>query len=295
MRRAETNSPEPETEARPGRSGRAGLRAAVGLAALCLLLSPTASRPQSAGSDGGAAAKAPAAKSGAAQPEKTDDAQSEAKKILQDLREAKGAPLSKTATGKTIEQAPKFSVVSRKGLLMYYPCSQCHDPSRVPNRQIRVLKEEHTDLKFHHGGGRFWCYTCHNAKNMDTLHLINGESVDFDAAYKVCGQCHFERELDWAFGGHGKRAGAFQDPHNVPLTHKDLLVTDRSSIGHWQGKRVLLDCTGCHNPHSPYLGPFKPSPPPIPRRGLHRPPGHPIASPPPGLPLGERGPEHEKR
>ncbi len=253
---------------------RRGARAVVVLALGMAVLAPVAGHSDSLPPNVPAAA-APA--------ENTD---AEAQAVLAKLRQCPDARAGKTARGQTIDQAPKFTVLPRKSLLTYYPCTQCHDPAGQPNEHIRVLKDMHTDLTFEHGGGRFWCYACHDSKNMDTLASLRGTPVDFDQAYKICGQCHFEREMDWAFGGHGKRAGAFPDPRAVPLTHDKLLVRDRSQIGHWRGKRVLLDCTACHNPHRPAIGPFPPSPPPLVRTGLSRPDGKPIAATAPGLPLG---------
>jgi hypothetical protein len=50
---------------------------------------------------------------------------------------------------------------------------------------------------------------------------------DFNDAYLVCGQCHYQPQKDWYYGGHGKRAEA-----------------------RWQGERTIYNCTHCHNPHA---------------------------------------------
>ena len=78
------------------------------------------------------------------------------------------------------------------------------------------------------------------------LQTLAGQPVSFDQAYLVCGQCHFNRQKDWFYGGHGKRL------HN------------------WQGERVIYNCTFCHDPHDPTLKPRAPGPPPPVRAGLHR-------------------------
>ena len=70
--------------------------------------------------------------------------------------------------------------------------------------------------------------------------------MDFDEAYLVCGQCHFNRQRDWYLGGHGKR------------------------VGNWQGERTLYSCTHCHDPHDPITKPREPSKAPPVRAGLQR-------------------------
>lgn len=190
--------------------------------------------------------------------------------VLAMLRERKEASVALTARGQTIDDAPPFVATPRIDYIDYYPCSDCHE-GEIANRQVRKLKDEHTDLDFQHGGGRFWCYdACHNPGNMDRLRLASGEKISFDQSYKLCGQCHFERQKDWYFGGHGKRAGTFEDPRDAPLTHDEFDWSDREKIATWQGKRVLHNCTDCHNAHSPSIKPFEPSPPPKVRAGLHR-------------------------
>lgn len=201
-------------------------------------------------------------------PKKTETLTSE--QVIQRLMKRTEAVEGRTAAGLTIEQAPPFTVVPRIDKLEYYPCSDCHSDQQ-PNPTPRVLKDEHVNLDFQHGGGRFWCYTCHNEKNMDRLRLLDGRTVSFNDAYKLCGECHFQRQKDWYFGGHGKRAGTWTNPRKIPLTHAEMSFKDRKKIGTWRGPRVLLDCTECHDAHSPAIKPYKPSPPPKVREGLTRP------------------------
>ncbi len=173
----------------------------------------------------------------------------------------------RTVRGQSILDAPPFQVLARKELLENYPCSDCHEDEPV-NRKERRLTEEHEDIVLKHGAGRFWCLTCHGSRSKDALTSLKGKPIDFDQAFVLCGQCHFQRQKDWYFGGHGKRAGAWPEPHMIPLTHDKLRVADRSRIGQWRGARVLLSCPTCHNPHSPAIKPFKASPPPRLRAGL---------------------------
>jgi hypothetical protein len=202
--------------------------------------------------------------------EKGGKAATEADRTLQDLMKYRDSVKGTTARGQTLADAPPFKVVPRKPALKYYPCTGCHDNTFVDNR-VRQLKDEHPDLVFDHGGGRFWCYdACHNGRDMDHLTSLRKRPIDYDASYELCGQCHFERQKDWAFGGHGRRAGAWPVPAKVPLSHEDLRVAEREKIGTWSGERVILGCPACHNPHSPAIRPFQPSPAPLMRSGLPR-------------------------
>lgn len=138
--------------------------------------------------------------------------------------------------------APPFSVVPQLDTLTFYPCSACHSVLK-PNPQPRKLNTPHP-AALKHGGGRFWCLQCHQEQDRDHLHTLSGQSVDFNDAYLVCGQCHANRQKDWYFGGHGKRAA------------------------NWQGKRVIWNCTHCHDPHDPTVKARAPGKPPPVRAGL---------------------------
>jgi hypothetical protein len=191
--------------------------------------------------------------------------------VLKQLMQRKEAVQGRTRRGQTIADAPPFRTTTREQRLEYYPCSDCHG-DQVTNFRVRKLTEEHESLDFQHGGGRFWCYdACHNSKDMDHLVSLHGEPIRYDEAYKLCGQCHFQRQKDWYFGGHGKRAGTFDLPRDVPKEHAKIDFHDRKKIGTWRGERVLTICTDCHDAHSPSIKPYEASPPPKVRRGLqHR-------------------------
>jgi hypothetical protein len=194
----------------------------------------------------------------------------EADQAMKELMKKRSAIRGVTTRGQSVNEAPPFKVVPRKPALTKYPCTGCHDNSFVDAR-VRILKEEHSDLVFDHGGGRFWCYdACHNGRDMNDLVSLQRRPIDYDRAYRLCGQCHFEKRKDWAFGGHGRRAGAWPVPRDVPLTPDKLRVSEREKIGTWQGQRVLLSCPACHNPHSPSIKPFPLSPVPQVRAGLKR-------------------------
>lgn len=150
--------------------------------------------------------------------------------------------------------APPFTVVPQKDKLTFYPCTTCH-AAMTPNPTPRKLNSPHP-AALPHGNGRIWCLDCHQIDNRDVLHTLSGQQVDFNDAYLVCGQCHFPRQKDWYFGGHGKRAA------------------------NWKGERVLFNCTHCHDPHDPTLKPREPSPKPPIRAGLKPMPisGHAVQS-----------------
>jgi hypothetical protein len=132
--------------------------------------------------------------------------------------------------------ARPFAIVPQKDKLPLFPCTQCHNEHVIkPNPVVRKLSIAPHNNTLEHG---------HLVDDRDYLHTLAGAKVDFNDAYLVCGQCHFNRQKDWYFGAHGKRAA------------------------NWQGERVLFNCTHCHNPHNPVIQPRKPSPPPPVRAGL---------------------------
>ncbi len=157
-----------------------------------------------------------------------------------------------------LQKMPRFTIVERVPYLEelgYYPCTDCHGEDQPPNPKIRVLEEDHEDVNLVHGQGRFWCLTCHATENRDNLTSLKNQPISFNDSYLLCGQCHFQRQKDFFEGGHGKR--------------KD----------HWQGEKVLYNCTECHNPHVPQIKPRKPVAIPKVRPGIK--PSHPIIHQPP--------------
>lgn len=173
-----------------------------------------------------------------------------------------------------------FTVLERKAdVINDYPCSRCHE-KRGPDPQIREMEDEHRKVALNHGSDRFWCLTCHGSRDKDILTSRDGSEIDYDESYRLCGECHFDRERDWANGAHGKRMGAWVSPDTIPANATELSVVDRDIIGVWDGDRHLLNCTECHDPHDPLMGPFAPSPPPPVRTGLNRPDVAPAQSEP---------------
>jgi len=133
----------------------------------------------------------------------------------------------KTVEAKESYQGGSFRVLARKDSITRFPCSSCHSDKKVQTRDGALFT--HSDIVMNHGQGvnRLACIECHDEKNRDVLSDAEGEKIDFDHSYQLCGQCHFRQKRDWLGGAHGKR------------------------VTYWAGERVVRNCTGCHSPHSP--------------------------------------------
>jgi hypothetical protein len=110
-----------------------------------------------------------------------------------------------------------------------YPCTSCHLGRAMVLEDRRVgdahqnIRESHPE----HTGGA--CSTCHAPDNVELLALRSGERATLDHTYRLCAQCHFPQAQAWAAGAHGKR------------------------LDGWQGRRVVMGCADCHDPHQPAL------------------------------------------
>ena len=124
-------------------------------------------------------------------------------------------------------QGGRFWTETRKDKMQRYSCSQCHN--NKPVSVTRAAEMAHGEIVLNHGSEArpLSCYTCHNKEERDFLVTEQGTKIDMDHSYQMCGQCHFRQKKDWVGGAHGKR------------------------ISHWAGQRVVKNCTGCHDPHSP--------------------------------------------
>jgi hypothetical protein len=133
-----------------------------------------------------------------------------------------------------------LSIALRTGTsdLTQYPCSTCHMGRRIVLRDERI-PDTHVDIQpTHPRETGATCATCHSPDNVELLALRAGENVTLDHAYRACAQCHFGQADAWAAGVHGKR------------------------LDGWQGRRVVMGCTDCHDPHAPALRPRLPFRPP---------------------------------
>jgi hypothetical protein len=140
---------------------------------------------------------------------------------------------------------------NRVAAIGQYPCTSCHQGRTLvlANRRIR---DAHGNIRPVHpvGDGQARrpgdeatrrqgevrvggavCATCHSADDVEQLALSGGERASLDESYRLCAQCHFAQAEAWAGGGHGKR------------------------LDGWQGRRVVMPCTDCHDPHRPGIEP----------------------------------------
>jgi len=122
-----------------------------------------------------------------------------------------------------------FSVTLRTNQMTQYPCQSCHTkPVPKPQRDDTSQRWSHLNIQLTHGQSvGLDCQSCHDYDNFNQLRLQNGKKISFDHSYQLCHQCHFQQAEDWAGGAHGKR------------------------LAGWRGKRIVKNCTDCHNPHAP--------------------------------------------
>ena len=124
--------------------------------------------------------------------------------------------------------------------LTQYPCSTCHQGTTVTARRNVPAHDNIRPVHPHFANGA--CTTCHVGSSVDQLVLPGGGTATLDQSYRLCAQCHASQVTAWAGGGHGKR-----------------LVS-------WGGRRVVMACTACHDPHRPALEARLPFPGPRIRR-----------------------------
>jgi hypothetical protein len=115
-----------------------------------------------------------------------------------------------------------------------YPCTSCHFGGRVTMTDTRVTDAHQNIQPVHPAQLGAVCSTCHAPDNVERLALKSAERSTFDHAYRLCAQCHFAQAEAWAGGGHGKR------------------------LDGWQGRRVVMNCVDCHDPHRPAIEPRTP-------------------------------------
>ena len=111
--------------------------------------------------------------------------------------------------------------------LTEYPCSSCHQGRVVTGPRDPDVHQNIQPVHPAESGAA--CATCHVTSAVDRLALPDGETVSLDHAYRLCAQCHFSQVDAWAGGSHGKR------------------------LDGWRGRRVVMGCADCHDPHRPTL------------------------------------------
>ncbi len=119
-----------------------------------------------------------------------------------------------------------------------YPCTSCHLGRKIVMTEKRVGDAHQNIEPVHPKQTGALCPTCHAPENVELLALEDGKRATLDATYQLCAQCHFAQVDSWAAGAHGKR------------------------LDGWQGRRVVMGCADCHDPHRPAPAPRTPFRPP---------------------------------
>jgi len=133
--------------------------------------------------------------------------------------------------------------------LTQYPCTSCHHGQNVVVGGARDTAEIHHNIRaVHPAETGADCATCHSQDDVSRLRLEKGGTASLNHAYRLCAQCHESQVKSWANGAHGKRL-----------------------VG-WRGRRVVMNCTDCHNPHDPHTQKRLPYPgPEVPRPKVNQP------------------------
>ncbi len=132
--------------------------------------------------------------------------------------------------------ARKFGTITRTTSLRtrapdlgQYPCTSCHLGRGMVLSDDRIADAHQNIESVHPAQTGAVCSTCHAPDNVELLTLKTGERATLDHAYRLCAQCHFSQAESWAGGAHGKR------------------------LDGWQGRRVVMGCADCHDPHKPVM------------------------------------------
>lgn len=120
---------------------------------------------------------------------------------------------------------------TRRAAINQYPCTSCHLGRKVVMANRRIGDAHNNIQPVHPEQTGAVCSTCHSDGDVALLTLQGGERATLDESYRLCAQCHFPEAKTWAGGAHGKR------------------------LDGWQGRRVVMACADCHDPHRPAVQP----------------------------------------
>lgn len=134
--------------------------------------------------------------------------------------------------------AQEVVIEKREMSLKHFPCMKCHENASAKTLNF-PLRTPHERMEFSHMDTIKNCFSCHDQKDRNALVLHTGERVSFDESYRICIQCHGEKQRDWNKGIHGKQ------------------------IGSWNGKKYRSSCASCHDPHSPKFPSMATEPGPV--------------------------------
>ncbi|MHC4975789.1 MAG: hypothetical protein ACYTF7_04180 [Planctomycetota bacterium] len=118
-------------------------------------------------------------------------------------------------------------------------CNSCHQLFQSNWDGSRELYQ-HQHITLSHGIND-QCVNCHDSEDRDRLVLRDGSTIGFAQSNTLCSQCHGPVTNDWERGIHGKMLGSW-DPTSP------------------ESRR--LNCTECHDPHSPRYDSITPLPGP---------------------------------
>ena len=101
-----------------------------------------------------------------------------------------------------------FFLAERVSKITHYPCGECHTRTVSELKKLgnSYAPKAHWNISLQHASKDLMnCQTCHPNSRMNTLHSLQGAPIEFNHAYQLCGQCHFQQARDWSGGAHGKR------------------------------------------------------------------------------------------
>lgn len=127
----------------------------------------------------------------------------------------------------------QYSVESREPKISAFPCTKCHDNFTRQEVMTSTLRTKHSSLLLRHMPDGNNCSLCHNPSQTNKLNLLDGTLISYNESHRLCQQCHGNTAANWARGLHGRVSGS------------------------WNGERILLNCTTCHEAHDPQFKPME--------------------------------------